>query len=108
MVCVPNILFSILVPSLFHLFNFEIYQLFKEILIYTNTYTYIYIYAQYRIALNVWPSPFMSYKHSVVFISQPLLNLFNFERLLITEYDQAKSTQSTETEETVSLLDYRY
>ena len=50
----------------------------------------------------------MSYKHSVVFISQPLLNLFNFEWLLITEYDQAKSTQSTETEETVSLLDYRY
>lgn len=50
----------------------------------------------------------MSYKHSVEFTSQPLLNLFNFEWLLITEYDQAKSTQSTETEETVSLLDYRY
>lgn len=50
----------------------------------------------------------MSYKHSVELTSQPLLNLFNFEWLLITEYDQAKSTQSTETEETVSLLDYRY
>ena len=50
----------------------------------------------------------MSYKHSVEFTSQPLLNFFNFEWLLITEYDQAKSTQSTETEETVSLLDYRY